>query len=61
MSLQAMTFSPRGQEFKPEALLALHMVDAHGAAAEYREAPDRKLDSSSLVHHADRRAASRSS
>ena len=38
----------------------VHMVDAHRAAAEYREASERKLDGSSLVHHVDRRAASRS-
>ena len=37
----------------PEALLAPHIVDAHGVAAEYRD------DSSSLEHDADRRAGSR--
>ena len=36
---------------KPEAILALHMVVAHRAAAEYREASERKPGTSSLVHH----------
>ena len=47
-------------KIKPEALLALHMADAHRAAAKYHEASERKTDASSLVHHADRRAVSRS-
>ena len=45
---------------KPEDLLALHMVDAHRAAAEYREASERKPDSPSSVHQTDARATSRS-
>ena len=42
-----------------EELLALHMVDAHRAAAEYREAAERKPDISSPMHQTDRRANAR--
>ena len=45
---------------KPEDLLALHMVDAQRAAAEYREASERKSDTSSSVHQTDKRATGRS-